>query len=174
MKLTLQQINTTILTPALALLPAAMDSAEARAQLLATTLQEDPEQTRAQVVIVGGKRRKGPARGLWQFERGTAASRGGVWGVVLNQASRYWLAQVCKARGCEFTAAAIWAAIETDDILAAALARLLLFTDPKRLPALGESEEAWKLYRYRTWRPGKPHPENWPANYAAALRVVKG
>lgn len=174
MPLTLQQINTSIITPALALLPAAMDSREARVQLLATTLQEDPQQTRAQVVMVDGKRKKGPARGLWQFERGTASSRGGVWGVVLHPASRYWLAKVCEARGCAFTAAAIWAAIETDDVLAAALARLLLFTDPQRLPALGDSESAWKLYRFRTWKPGKPHPEKWPSNYAAALRAVKG
>lgn len=48
---------------------------------------------------------------------------------------------------------AIWSAIEHNDILAAGLARLLLYTDPLPLPPLGDAESAWALY-LRTWRPG--------------------
>ena len=62
-------------------------------------------------------------------------------------------------------------AMETDDILAAAAARLLLFTDPRRLPALGDDREAWNLY-LRNWRPGKPHRTTWPSLYAQALAFV--
>ena len=38
------------------------------------------------------------------------------------------------------------------DVLAAGLARLLLWTDPSRLPRLGDADGAWQLY-VRTWRP---------------------
>ncbi|MOA63587.1 hypothetical protein D3C78_1893600 [compost metagenome] len=56
-------------------------------------------------------------------------------------------------------------------MLAAALARLLLWTDPARLPALGEVAKSWELY-LRTWRPGKPHRHTWDALYAQALEEV--
>lgn len=167
--LTLRQINQKVLAPALALLPAAMDSQQARVLLLVTTLQEDPAQLRAQRVVVGGIARRGPARGLWQFELG-----GGVRGVMTHAASRYWAHRVCQARGVDFTARAVWNALETDDLLAAAFARLLIFTDAQALPALEDVQGAWRLYRYRCWRPGKPHPATWPGNHAKALEVVRG
>ena len=53
-------------------------------------------------------------------------------------------------------------------MLAAAAARLLLFTDPKRLPQLGDEAGAWALY-LRVWRPGKPHKRTWPALYARSI-----
>jgi hypothetical protein len=146
-----------------------MDTPQARALLLAITLQEDPQQLRAQRVIVAGKPRKGPARGLWQFELG-----GGVRGVMTHAASRYWAQAVCKARGVDFTARAVWNALETDDLLAGAFARLLIFTDAQALPALDDVQGAWRLYRFRCWRPGKPHPDKWPGNHAQALEVVRG
>lgn len=150
---------------ALALLPAAMDTLEARVMLLAIGLQESRLVHRRQ--LVGNPPRPvGPAKGLWQFERG-----GGCKGVVSHPASRYWMASVCKARGVEFTATAVWNAIEHDDVLAAAAARLLLFTDPRRLPHLGDEREAWNLYM-RTWRPGKPHRATWPSLYAQAMAEV--
>jgi hypothetical protein len=68
---------------------------------------------------------------------------------------------------------AIWNAIENDDVLAAGLARLLLYTDPQRLPALGDREGAWQLY-LRTWRPGKPHRRTWNGYYQRALEFVAG
>lgn len=155
------------ITPALQLLPAALDTPQARVMLLAIGLQESQLTHRRQL---GG----GPARGLWQFERGSQARGGGVWGVVLHDASRYWLAQLCAARGCLFTADAIYARIEQDDVLAAGLARLLLFCDRAPLPALGATSAAWQLYAKRTWCPGRPRPDEWPENYRRALAFVQG
>lgn len=150
---------------AMTLLPRAITSDAARVMLYAIGLQESRFEHRFQVVQ-GRPGAKGPARGFWQFERG-----GGCKGVVSHQASRYWMHQVCQARGVAFNATAIWNAIETDDVLAAAAARLLLFTDPKRLPAPDDADGAWNLYA-RTWRPGKPHRKTWDAFHAQALLTV--
>lgn len=162
----------TAVTPALALLPAAMDTPQARVMLLAIGLQESRFIYRYQQVQ-GKPGVKGPARGFWQFEQGSRAGRGGVWGVCLHQASRYWLDVVCTARGVAFEPRAIWEAIEQDDVLAAALARLLLFTDARRLPAVDDAQSAWDLYALRTWRPGKPHRQTWDAFHAQARRCCE-
>lgn len=149
----------------LVLLPVAMDTPEARVQLLAIGLQESRLQHRRQ--LVGNPPRPaGPAKGLWQFERG-----GGCKGVLEHPASRYWMHRVCTARGIAATATALWNGVEHDDVLASAAARLLLFTDPRRLPDLGDERGAWALY-LRTWRPGKPHRATWPALYAQALATI--
>lgn len=132
--------------------------------LYAIGLQESRFLHRRQ--IVNGKP-TGPAKGFWQFERG-----GGCRGVVEHPASRYWMHRVCVAREVKFTAQGVWDAIQHDDVLAAAAARLLLFTDPKRLPALGDEKGAWALYM-RVWRPGKPHPQTWPGLYAEAMECIK-
>lgn len=154
---------------ALKLLPGKMDTPEARVMLFAIGLQESGFEYRRQVIKSGGLLLPlGPAKGYWQFER-----RGGCYGVVSHFASRYWMADVCAARNCAFTSAALWDAIENDDVLAAAAARLLLFTDQHRLPALSDVEGAWKYY-LRVWGPGKPHPTEWPGRYAKALAHVKG
>lgn len=108
----------------------------------------------------------GPARGFWQFEQG-----GGVRGVLTHAASAALARQVCEVRGVAPTSAAVYAQLESDDVLAAAFARLLLWTDPARLPAVGDSQGAWDLYA-RTWRPGKPHPQTWPALHAQAVAEV--
>jgi hypothetical protein len=129
---------------ALALLPPAMDTIEAHVEMYAIGLQESRFEHRRQ--LVGNPPRPtGPAKGFWQFERG-----GGCRGVVEHDASRYWMSSVCKARGVAFSATAIWNALEKDDVLAAAAARLLLFTDPKKLPEVGKADEAWNCYK-RTW-----------------------
>jgi hypothetical protein len=164
-----QTFNDQVLTPALALLPVAMDSKKARVMLIAIGLQESRLAHRWQVLQGGGK---GPARGLMQFEQGTAASRGGVWGVFLHPASRYWLSVLCESRGVGCEPRQIYAAIEVDDILAAGVARLLLFTDPHRLPEIDDVQGAWHLYANRTWRPGKPKPDSWRANHKAAVLAV--
>jgi len=147
---------------ALFMLPPAMTSPQARVMLYAIGLQESRFTHRFQVVQ-GRPGAKGPARGFWQFERG-----GGCKGVVEHPASRFWMSRICQERKVDFNATAIWNAIETDDVLAAAAARLLLFTDPKKLPEVGDEKGAWNLYA-RTWRPGKPHPQTWPALYAEAM-----
>jgi polar amino acid transport system substrate-binding protein len=43
----------------------------------------------------------------------------------------------------------VWRVLQLDDVLAAAAARLLLFTDPRRLPALGALERAGGAWRER-------------------------
>lgn len=162
--MTLDTIVSVAINPALALLPSAMDTPEARAMLLAIGLQESRFTHRRQI--------GGPARGFWQFEKGTRASRGGVWGVYLHPASKGHLAALCKARSVACDPDAIYSALEYDDVLAAGVARLLLWTDPKALPAVGDADAAWALY-LRTWRPGKPHPHTWPDLYRQATAQVQ-
>ncbi|KWR74220.1 hypothetical protein ACUXAV_000181 [Cupriavidus metallidurans] len=163
--MTLSEIICLAIEPALRLLPPAMDTVKARVMLLAIGLQESAFAARRQAG-------NGPARGFWQFELGTPQSRGGVWGVFLHVASRPHLERLCLARRVAFQPEAIHRAIEVDDVLAAGVARLLLFTDPFALPSVTEQQAAWDLYA-RTWRPGKPHPKNWPANHARAVAEVQ-
>ena len=160
----LKKIIDTAVSPALALLPARMDTPGARVVLLAIGLQESRFTHRQQI--------GGPARGFWQFEKGTRASRGGVWGVFLHMASKGHLAVLCKARSVACDPDAIYGALEYDDVLAAGVARLLLWIDPKALPAIGDADAGWALY-LRTWRPGRPHPKTWPALYAQAMAAVE-
>ncbi len=150
----LKNINQMAIEPALALLPARMKIKEASVMLYAIGLQESRFTHRRQI--------KGPARGFWQFERD-----GGTAGVLRHRASQMYALAVCKARGLtdltesELTKGHVpssiieraYHAFEHDDVLAAAFARLLLWTDPKALPSLNDAEGAWQLY-LRTWRPG--------------------
>ena len=163
--ITLHDVLIDMINPAMALLPARMDSFEARVVLLTIGQQESRFEHRRQMG-------NGPARSFWQFELGTKASRGGVWGVFLHDASRGQLLKLCAARGIDFEPSAIWTAIEHDDVLAAGLARLLLFTDPRPLPAVWDVEAAWNLYALRTWRPGKPHRETWNGYHLASRRAL--
>jgi hypothetical protein len=162
--MTLSEILSRAIAPALALLPPRMDTPEARVMLLSIGLQESRFLYRRQ----GGG---GPARGFWQFEQGTQKSRGGVWGVYLHLASSPLLMSLCTARSIAFTPQAIYKAVETDDVLAAGVARLMLFTDPKSLPAVTDTEGGWATY-LRIWRPGKPHPETWPPFHLQAQQAV--
>lgn len=159
----LKTISESAINPALALLLPAMDTPAARVIRLAIGLQESRFVHRCQI--------GGPARGFWQFEKGTHASRGGVWGMYLHPASKGHLAALCRARSVACDPDAIYAALEYDDVLAAGVARLLLWTDPKALPPVGDTEAAWALCQ-RTWRPGKPKPDSWSDLYRqAAARV---
>lgn len=155
----LKTIIQTAIDPALALLPENMDSPQARVMLLAIGLQESRFQYRRQMG-------NGPAKGFWQFERG-----GGVKGCVNHPASAPHLRKLCEERGVDFTPQAIWDAIEHDDVLAAGLARLLLWTDPGKLPAVDDADGGWSLY-LRTWRPGKPHPSSWKDLHRQAREAV--
>ena len=161
--MTLSEIRERAIAPALALLPARMRSDAAEVLLLAIGLQESRFQHRRQLVGTP-PRPTGPATGFWQFERG-----GGVIGVLQHRASRDHALTLCAARGVEPVSQSVWQALQHDDVLAAGFARLLLWTDPHRLPALGDAQAAWDLY-IRTWRPGKPHRQTWDALYAQALR----
>ena len=147
----------------LALLPAKMNSLAAMVLLYATNRQENPKRLPQQV--------GGPAVGDYQFEKG-----GGVKGVMTHKASADLCRAVCNARKVTFDASSIYQALKTDAILAAALARLLYYTDPKALPAVGDEAGTWALY-LRTWRPGAyvRQPEElrakWKKSYADAMKA---
>lgn len=175
--MTLEQIIKAGITPAMALLPVGMDSQRARVMLLTIGLQESRFEHRRQ--LVGNPPRPvGPAKSFWQGEQGG----GMVRGVRQHAESRMPAAFLYAARGVTASDAAIWNAIEQDDVLAAGLARLLLWTDPKPLPAVGDEEGAWQFY-LRTWRPGawsrgsvQQRVElraKWGRNHAAARAAVE-
>ena len=157
------------ITAAFNLLPVKMAGKEARLMLLAIQLQEDPQQLRRQM---GG----GPARGLWQFEKG-----GGVSGVLNHPSSKAEAHRISELRQVIPTPADVWPNLESDDVLAAVFARLLLWTDPAKLPAIGEVRQAFDLY-LRTWRPGAYTRgtdakkmalyTKWQLNYAKAMDLV--
>lgn len=155
---------------ALSLLPEKMDTPDARLALYAISKQESPDGDRRQIIKKDGKLVPlGPAKGLWQFERG-----GGCVGVINHPASRAHMQRICKGRGVDFTSAALWNALEFDDVLAAAAARLLLYTDPRPLPKRGDVEGLWTVYT-EVWRPGAlaRQPEElrakWTLSYKQAL-----
>lgn len=150
---------------AMSLLPERMDSKEARAMLLVIGLQESRLIHRRQ--LVGNPPRPtGPATGLWQFERG-----GGVVGVLQHNATRTHARTLCNARNVKPEPQAVWQALQYDDVLAAGFARLLLWSDPRSLPEIGNKQAAWDLYIH-TWRPGKPKPKVWDALYDQALDIL--
>lgn len=152
-------VDRTALTPAFLILPMAMDSPTARMLLLAIGLQESSFTARRQM---GG----GPARGFWQNERG-----GGVKGVVTNKSTLAHCRNLTLARQVRFDIDAIYNALEHDDVLAAGVARLILFADPRPLPPMDDPALTWACY-LRNWRPGKPRPDDWPKNHAAALAYI--
>jgi hypothetical protein len=154
------------INPALNLLPAKMDSDAARVMLLAIGLQESRLAYRYQKVA-GDPYAKGPARGLFQFERG-----GGVVGVMTHHATKELARQVCQDRGVPFDSPLIHARLEFDDVLAAAFARLLLWADSKPLPPVdADHETAWACY-VRNWRPGRPHRQTFDEFHAMARAQV--
>lgn len=140
-------------------MPGIPDTPEARTLSLAIGLQESRFEHRRQI--------RGPARGFWQFERG-----GGVRGVLRHTASAAQAKRLCAIRGVGTGEYEVHARLEFDDVLACGFARLLLWTDPKPLPDLGDCQAAWDYY-FRNWRPGKPHRQTWDALYDRALRCVR-
>lgn len=148
----------TALRGAMKMLPPAMDSPAARAMIMAICLQESGLQLRKQV--------GGPARGYAQFEQG-----GGVTGVLTHPQISAYTRTVCASLDVLPTAAAVYAALEQNDVLAVACARLLLWTLPDQLPSKEEPDKGWAQYM-AAWRPGKPHPEKWRANFTHAWELV--
>lgn len=139
-------------------LPEEMISTGASLMLLAIGQHESGFSKRFQF---GG----GPARSYWQFELT------GLRGVMRHQATRAIAKDVCRRLGYRFEDYPLFDALPHNDVLACAFARLLLWTLPDPLPAIGDQEESYRQYR-EAWRPGKPRPEDWPADYAKALSVM--
>lgn len=150
---------TTIVNPALALLAELaairVDDA-ARVEVMAIAGQESDWKARRQI--------GGPARSYWQFEKG-----GGVAGLFGSTPKQ--LAAVCAYLDIPFDATTVFEAMAWNDTLACCMARLLLWTDPAPLPAVGDVNDAWAYYQ-RNWRPGAPHPEVWPTKYQTAAQLI--
>lgn len=132
-------------------------SASARRLLLAIGYQESGFKDRIQTI-------GGHARGFWQFERG-----GGSKGVLDHAATGTIATDLCNWFNVNPDPASLWLAVGTNDLLAAACARLLLWSDPKPLPAI--KADAWDYYN-RVWRPGKPHPDRWNISWNFATQAV--
>lgn len=154
-----QQFITDALAPALGLLGPKCDTPKSRLQVLVSCLQESGLKDRQQV---GG----GPGHGLAQFEGGPLSATAQV---LKHGYAR--TAAVCLARKVSCTRPAIHAALLTDDVLAAALARVLLLTDAKPLPEIGDEDGAWDCY-IRNWHPGKPDRKRFAKNYPIALQAL--
>ena len=152
-----------VLPAAFALLPDRLDSPEARGQVMAIGMHESKFLVRRQY-------QGGPARGFWQFERD-----GGVKGVLRHDASHFLAESVLAVLGYSAlaTPAEIHAALEHNDVLAAAFARLLLWTDPHPLPLSGDRDAGWALYQ-SAWRPGKPRVTDWPSDFTEGWNSLDG
>jgi len=148
-----------VIIPGLKLLPEKMNTPESRVLLLAIGMQESRFLHRKQI--------NGPARGFFQFEEG-----GGVRGVLKHPSTKRIIQDVIFKLG--IPADECYNCLAEDDDLAAAFARLLLYTDLKPLPALNsDPSESWNYYM-RTWRPGKPHRETFDAFLLHAREAVNG
>ena len=157
--MTPKSLLTDAVDPALALLAGQRVKSDARARVLVLAIagQESAWSARRQI--------GGPARSFWQFEEG-----GGVAGVF--RVAPLSLKAVCDSLYIPFDQSTVFEAMAWNDVLAAAMARLLLWSDAADLPAVGDVNGAWAYYQ-RNWRPGAPHPDLWPARYGTAMGLVK-
>lgn len=131
----------------------------ARVMLLAIAGQESNWDARRQA--------GGPARGHYQFERG-----GGVRGVLNHPATAARMEALCRFLCVPTDEATVYEAIAWNDPLAVGMARLLLWSDPKPLPAVGAQDAALAYYE-GIWRPGKPDASRWALRYPAALQAIQ-
>ncbi|QWY17795.1 hypothetical protein [Pseudomonas phage vB_Pae-PA152] len=172
--MTFQLVHEKVIPATMAMLPSNMDSPAARVALLAIGGQESRFASRRQLIMsINSEGHKvllplGPAKGFWQFEKG-----GAVKGLLNyhNATTRERVHRFVEACGVKPVEEAVWSALEHDDVLACGLARLLLWTDPRALPAVGEKAKLWDVY-ISQWRPGKPHPESWDDCYKKAVKAV--
>ena len=149
-----------VIYPGLALLPKQMNSPAAIAMLLTIGLQESRFIYRRQV--------GGPARGFYQFEK-----KGGVAGVLLHhRGASPLIRDVLDRLQYDLDLDTSYAAIEHNDALATAFARLLLWTLPDTLPQKDEYERSWEQY-IEAWRPGKPHRQTWNEFYRQAWGIFE-
>lgn len=159
--MTPRDLLTLAVMPALALLPEHMDTQPARALLLAIALQESGLRNRFQQD--GDDDPYDHAVGLWQFERI------GITGVQGHHATDDLAAGVNRV--LLYQPDEVFAACAHNDVLQAAYARLNLWTLPGAIPGPNEPERAGQQY-LAAWRPGKPHMDDWAANYRAAWEAV--
>lgn len=139
------------------------DTMEARRLLLAIALQESRINHRRQMSSDGTE--SGPAKSFWQFEQG-----GGCKGVLTHRQVAPSMRAVCEVFNIEPTSRGLWDAIQYHDVVAAAAARLLVYTLPGKLPTT--VGDGWEQY-LNAWRPGHPHPASWAANWNLATKIAE-
>lgn len=144
-----------IIPAALSLLPDKMDSKIARRHVLSICLQESALKHRRQI--------GGPAISFFQFEIG------GVLGVMRHPATSGHLRAAVERLRYPLEPELLHEAMEHNDVLACVFARLNLWWLPG--PLADDAEGAWVQY-LEAWRPGKPHPKPWSANWAAAVAAT--
>ncbi len=155
-----------VIRPTLRLMGSKYASPEAEVLLVAIGQQESGFRYRRQIGA-DGKPMEHLARGLWQFERG-----GGVRGVLEHSTTKKAAEAAAQALLYPAEAQAIHTALADNDVLACVWARLLLWTLPQPLPALGQEVDAWHQY-IAAWRPGKPHRDRWVQSYKLAMETVQ-
>lgn len=155
----LSVLHQQIINPALELLGPQFSDPRATVMLLAIAQQESGIRHRIQ-------QPNGPARSYWQFERA-----GGVRGIMWHGASTAHLRRVSLLLDYKFDEKVLHLAMTDNDLLAACMARLLLYTLPHALPTTAAG--GWDQY-IDAWRPGKPHRHTWGAYYRRAEIEVLG
>jgi hypothetical protein len=143
------------------LLPDEMQSHNADALLLTIGLYESGFTARRQKPL-------GPARSFWQFEDA------GVLGVLSHPATRTHAHAVLSQLQYSLNSSVhqIQVAMEHNDVLAAAFARLNLWWDPERLPGERHPMVGWEIYK-RVWRPGAPpRLDAWAFHWSQAWAIV--
>ena len=130
--------------------------------VLAIALQESNLAHRRQLTAAGEE--AGPAASFWQFEVG-----GGCRGVLKHAELGPIMTKICDAYNVSADPQALWEAMRYQDIVAAAAARLLVYSLPDKLPST--ADEGWKQYT-EAWRPGKPHPDRWQNCWVIATKTV--
>jgi len=141
---------------AMELLPEKMNSPEAKALLTAICLQESGFKHRKQI--------GGPALGffMWELPQVGLVLRHEVIGPMALKV----LADLAYSVGAP-PFENIHAAMQHNDVLQCAFSRLMLWPDAAPLPQRGDVQGSLATY-LRVWKPGRPHPEKWPANWAQA------
>lgn len=134
----------------------------AKLLLLAIAAQESRLQHRKQIV--------GPARSYWQIEPPTAALVVSKWPVAAARLAELGIEVGYLERTARNNQPLDYCSrvLEFCDLAALVIARGILWLEPRPLPELGDEAGAWTYYAERCWRPGKPHPELWPASYRQA------
>lgn len=155
-----EELIETAVKPAYFYLPDEMNSPLATRQLVAIALQESGLRHRIQQD--GDDDPFDHAVGWWQFERI------GVAGVVYHHATEDVARGLIAARG-KLSGDDLYKALACDDILAAGMARLLLWQYPGPLPH--GQDEGWRQY-IEQWDPGKPHYERWLGNWELASAAI--
>src|SRR5262245_32238949 len=111
----------------------------------------------------------GPARGYSQFEEG-----GGVHGVLTHPASSGLIRTICDANDIDkVNDDKIYEQKAWSAFLNMSMTRLLLYTGPRPLPAVGDVQGSY-FYYDSIWRPGSKRPDDWPGNYDIAMTCLRG